>query len=276
MRLNILLIVAKTTIIAATALTGAVVAQADTLRIGGTGVALGGMRLLGASYMKEHPDTQIEVLPSLGSGGGIKALLAGAVDIAVSSRALKDEDRAAGATSRLYARTPLAVVTSLDTNVADITTSELEAIYAGETTRWPDGTIIRLVLRPASETDTQLLRNLSPGMDRAVDVAFGRPGLVSATNDQDNAEALERLPGAIGLVAIGQIATEERRLKILSLDGVMPTADLSAQADYTFVKDLHLVTKSDTTTPAMAFIAFVNSAEGQGILASTGHSPMAE
>ena len=251
-------------------------AQAETLRIGGTGVALGGMRILGASFMKEHPDTQIEVLPSLGSSGGIKALLAGAVDIAVSSRALKGEERAAGATSRLYARTPLAVVTSPDVPIADITTGELAAIYAGETTRWPDGSIIRLVLRPASETDTLLLRELSPGMGRAVDVAFGRPGLVSATNDQDNAEALERLPGAIGLVAIGQIATEGRQLKILSLDGVMPMAALSARADYGFVKDLYVVTKPGAGKPAMAFIAFVNSAEGQNILADTGHSPMAE
>lgn len=258
------------------ALTGAVVAQAETIRIAGTGVALGGMRLLGTSYMKDHPDTEIEVLPSLGSSGGIKALLAGAVDIAVSSRALKDEERTSGAEDRLYARTPLAVVTSLDTNVSGVTTAELEAIYSGETTRWPDGTIIRLVLRPASETDTQLLRELSPGMDRAVDVAFKRPGLVSATNDQDNAEALERLPGAIGLVAIGQIATEERRLKILSLDGIMPTSALSAQADYGFVKDLYVVTRPDATEPAQQFIAFVGSREGQAILADTGHSPMAE
>ncbi|WP_206454141.1 substrate-binding domain-containing protein [Aurantimonas marina] len=276
MRLNIFPIVSLSTIIAATTLAGIALAQAETVRIGGTGGALGGMRLLGASFMKEHPATQIEVLPSLGSSGGIKALLAGAVDIAVSSRALKDEERTAGATSRLYARTPLAVVTSPDAPIAEITPGELAAIYAGETTRWPDGTIIRLVLRPASETDIQLLRQLSPGMERAVDVAFGRPGLVSATNDQDNAEALERLPGAIGLIAIGQIATEGRRLKVLSLDGVMPTAVLAAQADYDFVKDLHLVTKSDTTTPAMAFVAFVNSAEGQNILANTGHSPMAE
>ncbi len=257
-------------------LAAAGVARAEALRIGGTGVALGGMRLLGASYMKEHPDTQIEVLPSLGSSGGIKALLAGAVDLAVSSRALTGEERAAGATSRIYARTPLAVVTSLDAPIEDITTGELEAIYTGETTRWPDGSIIRLVLRPASETDTLLLRKLSPGMDRAVDIAFSRPGLVSATNDQDNAEALERLPGAIGIAAIGQIATEGRRLKILSLDGVLPTAALSAQADYDFVKDLHLVTKPEAARSAAAFVAFVNSAEGQNILASTGHSPMAE
>ncbi|MEC5292028.1 PstS family phosphate ABC transporter substrate-binding protein, partial [Aurantimonas sp. C2-3-R2] len=128
MTLNIVLMVARTTIIAAMTLAAAGVAQAETLRIGGTGVALGGMRLLGASYMKEHPDSQIEVLPSLGSTGGIKALLAGAVDIAVSSRALTDEERAAGATSNLYARTPLAVVTSPNAPIEDITTGELEAI----------------------------------------------------------------------------------------------------------------------------------------------------
>jgi len=49
-------------------------AQAETLRISGTGVALGGIILLGDAFEAENPGTTIEVLPSLGSSGGIKAL----------------------------------------------------------------------------------------------------------------------------------------------------------------------------------------------------------
>jgi phosphate transport system substrate-binding protein len=46
------------------------------LKIGGTGAALGTMRLLGDAIMRSRQTATIEVLPSLGSGGGIKALAA--------------------------------------------------------------------------------------------------------------------------------------------------------------------------------------------------------
>jgi phosphate transport system substrate-binding protein len=76
-------------------------AHAETLRIGGTGVALGGMRILGDEYQKLHPEAEIVVLPSLGSSGGVKALLKGAIGLSVSSRELKEEEKAKGATARL-------------------------------------------------------------------------------------------------------------------------------------------------------------------------------
>jgi hypothetical protein len=87
---------------------------------------------------------------------------------------------------------------------------------------WPDGGVIWVVMRPASETDTQLLRTLSDAMAVAIDLALDRCGLISATNDQENAETLETLYGSIGLVALGQIKTEGRKLEILTLDGKVP------------------------------------------------------
>jgi ABC-type phosphate transport system substrate-binding protein len=51
---------------------GAVPAQ--DFRIGGTGGALATMQQLADAYVQQHPGVRITVLPSLGSGGGIKAL----------------------------------------------------------------------------------------------------------------------------------------------------------------------------------------------------------
>lgn len=247
---------------------------ADTLKIGGTGVALGGMARLGEAFEKLHPGTTVEVLPSLGSSGGVKAVLAGAIDVGVSSRALKDAERNAMATARLYAYTPLAVVTSLGTEANEITTKELEAIYAGEMTHWPDGETIRVIMRPATETDTQLLRNLSDGMAMAVDKAFTRPGLITATTDQENAETLEHLPGTIGVVALGQIATEERQLKILSLNGEVPEVGWSSDPNTAFGKSLYLVSGPEPSSLAREFVDFVYSEEGRDILLAFDHLPM--
>ena len=71
-------------------------AGAEMLKIGGTGGDLGTMRLLGSAFERIHGDVTVKVLPSLGSGGGIRAVQAGAIDIAVSSRPLNDKERKAG------------------------------------------------------------------------------------------------------------------------------------------------------------------------------------
>lgn len=256
-------------------LAGAVtVASAETIRIGGTGVALGGMRILGTAFEQQNAGTTVEVLPSLGSSGGVRALLAGAVDLSVASRALKDKETDKGAVARLYATTPLALVTSEGAQVDRVTTEELAEIYSGARQTWPSGETIRVVLRPISETDTKILRALSAEMAQAVDAAFERQGLVSASNDQENAETLERLPGALGVVAIGQIATEARRLKVLRLDGSLPNAEGSYAQHPEFVKSLYLVTTGSASPVARAFVDYVLSEEGQAILASYDHIPV--
>lgn len=248
-------------------------ASADGLRIGGTGVALGGMSLLAEAFEAAHPDTEIEVLPSLGSSGGVKALLAGAIDLSVSSRALKDAETEKGAIARLYATTPLAVVTSTGTDAAAVTTPDLAKIYAGTLREWPSGEAIRVVLRPESESDTQILRGLSDDMAVAVDDALKRPGLVSATNDQENAETLERLPGSVGVIALGQIATEGRKLKVLELDGIRPTPGATDPRSQRLIKSLYIVSTAQTAPAAEAFVDFVFSPEGRAILAANDHTP---
>jgi phosphate transport system substrate-binding protein len=46
----------------------------ETIRIGGTGSGLAAMRMLGAEFQKRNPGTELEVLASLGTLGGIEAL----------------------------------------------------------------------------------------------------------------------------------------------------------------------------------------------------------
>ena len=65
--------------------------HAETLKIGGTGAALGTMRALADSYTKSRSsNVKIIFVPGLGSGGGRKALSAGAIDIALTSKAGND------------------------------------------------------------------------------------------------------------------------------------------------------------------------------------------
>ena len=251
------------------ALTGspAMAGHDEILNIGGTGAALGGMKLLADAYMQSHPDINVVVLPSLGSSGGVKALLANRIDFALTSRDLKDAERA----EVEYARTPVVFSTHLETAADNITLAELPLIYNGENATWPDGSNLRLIMRPPSESDMKLLASLSPQMEKSVEAAHRRGDLLVAINDQDNATALEKVRGSLGLSTLAQITTENRRLKILSLDGQQGSVESLRDGEYGHAKILFLVTKPIQSALVSNFVTFMRSDEGAAILSASGH-----
>jgi len=241
------------------------------LVIGGTGTALGGMHLLAKAFSEDHPGIRTVVLPSLGSGGGIRALSAGKIDLALSARPLKDEESAKGLSATLYARTPVVFATHRKTASDRVDLEKLIRFYSGTVTSWPGGTPLRLVLRPEDESDTELLRGLSPEMDAAVARARTRGGLLVAVNDQDNAQALETVPGSLGLTTLAQILSESRRLKPLSFDGRTASVDGLRSGEYPFFKSLYLVLGNTPSDTVDTFVSYVFSRTGRNILTATGH-----
>lgn len=104
------------------AMTLAASAQAYEIKIGGTGAALGTMQVLAQAYAESQPNAKITVLPSMGSGGGIKAVLAGAIEIGLSSRPLSEAEAKAGAVAVELGRTPFVFATALANKATGITT----------------------------------------------------------------------------------------------------------------------------------------------------------
>lgn len=242
-----------------------------TLIIGGTGSALGAMHLLAREFTKVHSNIHVTVLPSLGSGGGIKAVADGKISLALSARPLKQAEKDKGLRAIEYARTPMVFATSHDNPAESISLEQMVSLYAGEHQTWPDGTPVRLIMRPESEVDTGLIRAISAEMDAAVKSALQRKELHLAINDQDNASALETIPGSLGLVSLAQIMTEERRIKPLVFDGLEGTVETLGAGKYPYAKTHYIVSESQPAPEAQAFLEFIASPEGQDILRASGH-----
>ncbi|MDJ0639951.1 MAG: substrate-binding domain-containing protein [Paracoccaceae bacterium] len=248
-------------------------AAADMIRIGGTGASLGPMKILAEAYEEVNPELVIEVLPSLGSGGGIRALTEGALDFSMSARPLKDKEKAAveGMRAIPYGRTPLVVIANPTVPVDELSLDQLVAIYTGETTQWEDGSPIRIVTRPLSESDVQIQREISPEMANAVDVLMDRDGLVIARSDQLNAGFVEDTPGSFGVAPLAQIIAEDRRVKLIALEGDVPTADLARDPSNDFAKTFRIVVRPDISEAAQGFVDFIFSPEGMEILEANGY-----
>jgi phosphate transport system substrate-binding protein len=259
----------------ALALGASVHARADSLRFGGTGSAMGTIAALARAYKAVDPSFEIETVPNLGSTGGIKALQAGAIQIAAISRPLKPQEAADGLEATIYGRTPFVLATS-EPGQRNVSLAELADLYAGHKTHWAPGRVIRLVLRPRTDGDVELLASFSPQMRAAQEAAHAREGMVVALTDQDAVDAIERLPGALGTASLALLSSEKRRATPLAIDGVEPTVANLASGRYPYAKTMLLVVRQDAPGAARRFVEFVRSDAGRKVLRDLGHAPPAE
>jgi phosphate transport system substrate-binding protein len=248
---------------------------AETLVIGGTGSATSVARKIAEAYRQTRPALVLQVLPSLGTSGGLRALADGQIDIALSARALKPQERE-GMRLEPFARTPLAFVANADVTVSGLNTDALIAFFRGTATRWPDGTRARPVLRPYLDAESRVLAAWSKPLADALADAVYRTDLLVTMTTQENLETIEQIPGAFGYAPLSEVLTGDRPLRVLAFEGVEPLPALLAAGEYPLALTLAMVTNPATSEHARAFIDFVRSAAGARILEAAGCLPMVQ
>ena len=253
-------------------LMGGMPAAAETLTIGGTGAALATVRLLGEAAAEDRPALSIEVLPSLGSSGGIRALQDGQIDLAVSSRPLTDAERESGLRAIHLADTPIAFVSSQSAD-RDLSASEVIALYASPDSRWSDGAQVRVILRPEGESQYRYLQDQIPGFMEAVAAAYRRPEIPIAPTDQENVSLARQIEGSLTAVTLAQLLTEAPELTVLSLNGVQPSPANLVDGRYPLMTRFFLVVSLPTADPVQRFLDFVQSPEAASVLSQFGQVP---
>lgn len=248
-------------------------ADRGTLRIGGTGGALGAMRELAAAFETQHPGVTVIIVQRLGTKGGMNAVLKGALDIGLAGRHLGQQEFGRGLREVGYAKSPFVFVAQGSAARAGMTLATIAAIYRDDLRSWPDGTPLRLILRPPDDGDMLLLKAISPALNDAVSRAEARPGMLVAKDDQENCDLLEKVPGAFGAATLTQLVAERRTLAVLPLDGIAPDLDAMAAGRYPYAKSFVMVTVREPAPLAAEFIRFVTSPGGAAILARNGSLP---
>lgn len=95
------------------------------------------MEVLADAYKELNSGVEIEVQQT-GSGAGITAVTEGACDIGMSSRALKEEELAAGLTATTIANDGIAVIVNLDNPIDNLTSEQIMNIYTGNINNWSE------------------------------------------------------------------------------------------------------------------------------------------
>ena len=246
----------------------------SVVRVSGTGSGTGGMRLLAQAFMQANPAVRIDVQPALGSTGGISALMAGQIELAVSNRPPKLAELATlPLLSIEYARTPFVVAVHKDLGVSALTSAQLAALFAEGAATFPNGKRARPVLRLSDDTDTALLKSFGPAVAAAVDAALTRRGMLTADTDSEAADLVERTSGAFAGSTLALIESEKRPLVGVAIDGKAPTVAALVDSSYPYFKPLYLIVNPQAALDTKRFAAFVQSAPGRALLRAHGHAP---
>jgi len=245
--------------------------ESKILRIGGSGTDLSTFRHLSQKFKQHNQDIIINILPSLGSSGAVKALKDGKLDIGLLSRKLKNQEKDARFIAKHYARTALIFTVNKKSEIQSTNIKNIAAYYSGIEKYWPDGSVVRPILRPQSDSDMNLLRSVFPKLTRSFEIAYHRKGLPLAVTDQDSADKISRVPGAIGTSTLALILSENRPLKALKLNNISATIKNIENGSYPLVKDLYYVVNNPSKNEVKHFLTFLTSDTGINILRKTGH-----
>lgn len=246
-------------------------AWSANIKIGGTGNALGTMQILAAAYHEANPDIKITVLPSIGSSGAIKAVPRGKIDIGLSSRPLKEAESATGVISVEYARTPTVIAVSNTLDYDSITIDQLVEIYTGRLAQWPNGELIRPIIRQPGDDNTKQLKQLSPALKSAVEFADTRTGLLFASTDQEAVDKIEKTPSSFGVTSLALILSEKRPIHAMKIDGVEPTPEACISGSYPLIKHFYFILPQTIPDHVTDFLEYVKSSVGKSILEENGN-----
>lgn len=247
-------------------------ARIDALVLAGSGSNLPVTRALAAAHAATGAAPPV-VHASVGSGGGLRALVDGAVDIALVSRALSPADRGAGLIAVPYARAPvmLAVHSSVPERALD--REGLLAIFDGRRTVWADGTPIVVLQRERGDSSHAAVARVVPTFADVDEAAYIARRWRVLYDDVSMQDAIASTEGSIGLLGSGSLPAD-LPIRTLSFEGTAPTVAALTDGSYPLYKDLAFVTLGEPDARATEFLRFVFSAPGREIIEAHGCFPL--
>lgn len=220
---------------------------------------------LGEVFQNNNKNVKFTYNPT-GSGSGIAAVSEGRCDIGLSSRSLKDEEKASGLAETVLAYDGIAVIVNTENSVSELSLEELSKIYTGEITNWSElsgsDTEIVVIGREAGSGTRDGFESITDTKD----VCVYRQEL---TSTGDVITTVSQNPDAIGYASLASIGES---VKVLSIDGVTPSEDTVKDGTYKVQRPFVLVTKKDKalSETAQKFFDYATSKEAAEVIAKAG------
>jgi phosphate transport system substrate-binding protein len=240
------------------------------------------------AYGKVHPEVVVAVSGG-GSGTGFSALINGTVDIANSSRAIRESEIEAVRSARglvpmehLVGYDALAIYLHADNPIDSISVAELAEIYGEEGTvsSWSDmgvtvpgcssGEIVRVSRQNNSGTYVYF-------QEAILGDGVFRLGSRDMHGSKDVVDLVEHTPCAIGYSGIAY-AVEHINMPCIFLEEggpcVSPAMETAMDGSYPIARPLLMYTAGEPEGAIKEYLDWIRSDEGQCILMEKGYAPI--
>jgi phosphate transport system substrate-binding protein len=198
-----------------------------------------------AQFRKEHPWVQIEIWSGR-SNYAIQAVRAGQADVGLVARGLTSSEEA-----RLRVETlghdAIILLTYPGNSVIGLSLTQIQGIYRGRVTNWrqlggQDKGIIPLTREHNSAIHGIFVERLFgrdvPGEEKAFTIRASKDKVL---------RTIKRVEGAVGYGIVHLEEARHQGVKVLAVNGKLPTANNIQSGLYHFVRPQLLITRADTT-----------------------------
>ena len=221
-------------------------------------------------FAEVEPGVTVSYDPT-GSGAGITGATDKTLDIGLSSRALKDDEKA-DVEGTTIALDGIAIIVNNASKVEDLTVDQLKQMFTGEITNWSevggdDGEIVLIGREAGSGT--------RDGFESIVDVKDSCKYAQELTATGAVISAVEANPLAIGYASLSAVGDT---VKMVTVGGVECSEENVKDGSYEVQRPFVFVTNKSVTLSeqAQAFFDFATSADAADLIRTAGAVPVNE
>ena len=255
---------------AAASSTSAATALSGNVATGGSTSMKNVIAALTEGFAEAEPGVTVSYDPT-GSGAGITGAADKTLDIGLSSRALKDDEKA-DVEGTTIALDGIAIIVNNASKVEDLTVDQLKQMFTGEITNWSevggdDGEIVLVGREAGSGT--------RDGFESIVDVKDSCKYAQELTATGAVISAVEANPLAIGYASLSAIGDT---VKAVTVGGVECSEETVKDGSYEVQRPFVFVTNDSVTlsAQAQAFFDFAASTDAADLIRTAGAVPVNE
>ena len=221
-------------------------------------------------FAEVEPGVTVSYDPT-GSGAGITGATDKTLDIGLSSRALKDDEKN-DVDGTIIALDGIAIIVNKASKVEDLTVDQLKQMFTGEITNWSevggdDGEIVLIGREAGSGT--------RDGFESIVDVKDSCKYAQELTATGAVISAVEANPLAIGYASLSAVG---ETVKMVTVGGAACSEETVKDGSYEVQRPFVFVTNKSVTLSeqAQAFFDFATSADAADLIRTAGAVPVNE
>ena len=221
-------------------------------------------------FAEVEPGVTVSYDPT-GSGAGITGAADKTLDIGLSSRALKDDEKA-DVEGTTIALDGIAIIVNNASKVENLTVDQLKQMFTGEITNWSevggdDGEIVLIGREAGSGT--------RDGFESIVDVKDSCKYAQELTATGAVISAVEANPLAIGYASLSAVGDT---VKMVTVGGVECSEETVKDGSYKIQRPFVFVTNKSValSEQAQAFFDFATSADAADLIRTAGAVPVNE